>query len=1392
MDEDIMLELLAEYSGNWKDRQYFEHIVREIQKKQHLSQLIQEHNHDPRDQLMLEASKRKTVLEIEKKYQQSVINSTYVFPRKKNIGKAGDGSSVIAVEDATPNDDSYNNSLDVDFYNLKAQNTKKKRQIIKVPQSQEQNGKGAVLSMQSLKANVNNSQQSNESNSLSPISRVQQQQNNQAQTSFSQSKNINLTNSNQYQNKGEGLKQNIQNGQANNNENFLRNIQKEDQDEKINKVQKIALNQSQEKFLQNGNQNQNANQLANSVNSLPLNNNNNQLQQKNVGIISPNKQTTKIGINEAFSPSQIINKQNQLQSNTNTGNKSNANNVQQQQYQKTFLQNQIIKQQQQAILRNSQEDNQAVIKQKNDRNSQHAQRDKESYQGESGAGTRLNTCTNDTEKDPEIISKIQKQVKSQSNSPISKVNGQVQSLNGNYYLSPQQQQLAQQNQNQQQNQNSQGLQIKSNPATQQISVKSQNNFQYNSKNQNLSSIGNGKELLSQNQKLNSNQISQKDLNKHSNLIDSILNRQQQQYSAVNNLMNNHQILNTQESANGNEDSSLSLNQFTQQSAKSQNQYIQGDNDQQQILKQIHNQNLNQNNIYNSKKLYQLNTNVPSNNILQQQQQQQLQQLQNQQNVIHNKQRKLVQQNGIQQNVNQNSGHLPSSLQQQHLNQNASQQNQSPFTSYSQQNIVVQNNSQIQYLPSNEQISSNSNLDQGRTNMIHLSQNQNNQAQYNTNGQVAYLNDNVVSSQNGTDNQQIHTYNQYNEENSLAIDSQRKNSVRSKRSGGPNGIQDDQDQKHLIQNSQQNLQFSQTHSSQYKNKWIDFKKINQQYKGSERVNGGAINQTQLEDHNSAAANYRNTFSSVSPNGHQSTQNNSKKGQSTINNYLSLSSAINNIGNSPSIQQNSTIKNKQGMVSSMTQSNHFLNQAINNSNIGQPSLQKVPSSHLHQNQHSNLASSHLNMQQNLQTQNSQELAAYQIKSGKLGLTENQSIDKNYHTQFINNAKQFHQQQQFLLQQNQAIEENNQNQALNQKNAQRKQINKVNSCKSFEIRDKFNKTATKNNPNNIIINLSNVNGSNNNNYHNLYAQNLNHTTGNHNMSALNNNNNNNNNNNSNINSSTINQNSAQNNLLQSQLFSQQNNNNTQQNKQNLLSSSQNIISYLPTSQSKNTYSAALYQKSQNNILSKQAKNPTENTMSNLFNNIHSNSSNNMLSNSGIVAISGQNGVNSSVNIPRNTSQNANGSTSQSINNLNLNSYLTNHNQNSNTKLAKKIDMYKVFNSTNSNSFSNQKEQQASVKQAKNLGLVLQKIIKNKTLKINEKSNQLNQQIQLASNQIQSNLAQTTNINNNYNNQTAKKQSTPGKKKMSTSGNSQQNNFNNSNIKSPQFSSQLKKNYI
>ncbi|KAL4449877.1 hypothetical protein ABPG74_014996 [Tetrahymena malaccensis] len=1362
MDEDTMLELLAEYSGNWKDRQYYEHIVREIQKKQHLSQLIQEHNHDPRDQLMLEASKRKTVLEIEKKYQQSTINSIYVFPRKKNIGKKADGSSENAVEDATPNDDSYNNSLDVDFYNLKAQNTKKKRQIVKVPQSQEQNGKGAVLSMQSIKANVNNSQQSNESNSLSPISRVQQQQNNQAQTSISQSKSINLANTNSYQNKGEGLKQNIQSGQANNNENFLRNIQKEEQDEKTNKGQKIALNQSQEKFLLNGNQIQNTNSLGNNMNCQPLNNNNNQLSQKNVGVISPNKQNTKVGINEAFSPSQIVNKQNQLQANTNTGSKSNANNVQQQQYQKTFLQNQIIKQQQQAILRNSQEDNQLISKQKNDRNSQHAQRDKESNQGESGAGTRLNTCTNDTEKDPEIISKVQKQVKSQSNSPISKVNGQVQSMNNNYYLSPQQQQ-AQQNQIQQQNQNSQGLQIKSNPATQQISVKSQNNFQYNSKNQNLSSIGNGKELQPQNQKLNSNQISQKDLNKHSNLIDSILNRQQQQYLAVNNLMQNHQILNTQESANGNEDSSLSLNQFTQQSSKSQNQFIQGDNDQQQILKQIHNQNLNQNNIYNSKKLYQLNTNVPANNLQQQQQQQQLQ---NQQNVIHNKQRKLVQQNGVQQTANQNSGHLPSQLQQQH--QNGSQQNQSPFTSYSQQNIVVQNNSQIQYLPSNEQISSNSNLDQGRTNMIHL--NQNNQAQYNTNGQVAYLNDNVVNSQNGTEHQQMHAYNQYNEENSLAMDSQRKNSVRSKRSGGPNGIQEDQDQKHLVQNSQQNLQFSQTHSSQYKNKWIDFKKINQQYKGSERVNGGAINQTQLEDHNSAAANYRNTFSSVSPNGHQSTQSNSKKGQSSINNYLSLSSAINNLGNSPSIQQNSTTKNKQGLVSSMTQSNHFLNQAINNSNLVQPSLQKVPSSHLHQNQQSNLTSSHHNMQQNLQTQNSQELAAYQIKSGKLGLAENQSIDKNYHTQFINNAKQFHQQQQqFLLQQSQAIEENTQNQALNQKNAQRKQINKVNSCKSFEIRDKFNKTATKNNPNNIIINLSNVNGSSSNNYHNFYAQNLNHTTGNHNMSSLNNNNNN-----SNINSSTINQNTAQNNLLQSQLISQQNNNNTQQSKQNLLSSSQNIISYLPSSQSKNTYSAALYQKSQNNILSKQAKNPTENTMSNLFNNIHSNSSNNMLSNSGIVAISGQNGVNSSVNIPRNTSQNANGSTSQ----------------------TKKIDMYKVFNSTNSNSFSNQKEQQASVKQAKNLGLVLQKIIKNKTLKINEKSNQLNQQIQMASNQIQSSLTQGTNNNNNnnYNNQaaTAKKQSTPGKKKMSTSGNSQQHNFNNSNIKSPQFSSQLKKNYI
>ncbi|KAL4499153.1 hypothetical protein ABPG72_017055 [Tetrahymena utriculariae] len=1365
MDEDTMLELLAEYSGNWKDRQYYEHIMREIQKKQHLSQLIQEHNHDPRDQLMLEASKRKTVLEIEKKYQQSTINSIYVFPRKKNIGKVVDGSSENAVESATPNDDSYNNSLDVDFYNLKAQNTKKKRQIVKVPQSQEQNGKGAVLSMQSIKANVNNSQQSNESNSFSPISRVQQQQNNQAQTSISQSKTINLANTNLYLNKGEGLKQNIQSGQGNNNENFIRSIQKEDQDEKTNKVQKIALNQSQEKYLLNDNQNQNANQLANNMNSQPLNSNCNQLQQQNVGIISPNKQNTKVGINEAFSPSQIVNKQNQLQANTNTGSKSNANNVQQQQYQKTFLQNQIIKQQQQAILRNSQEDNQLISKQKNDRNSQHAQRDKESNQGESGAGTRLNTCTNDIEKDPEILSKIQKQVKSQSNSPISKVSGQVQSMNSNYYLSHQQQQQTQQNQIQQQNQNSQGLQIKSNPIKQQISEKSQNNFQQNSKNQNLSSIGNGKELQSQNQKLNSNQISQKDLNKHNNLIDSILNRQQQQYLAVTNLMQNHQILNTLESANGNEDSSLSLNQFNQQSAKSQNQFIQGDNDQQQILKQIHNQNLNQNNIYNSKKLYQLNTNVPANNIQQQQQWQQL--LQNQQNVIHNKQRKLVQQNGIQQTANQNSSHLPSSFQHQHLNQNGSQQNQSPFTSYSQQNIAVQNNSQIQYLPSNEQISSNSNLDQGRTNMIHLNQIQNSQAYFSTNGQVDYLKDNVVNYQNGTDNQQMHAYNQYNEENSMAIDSQRKNSVRSKRSGGPNGIQDDQDQKHLVQNSQQNLQFSQTHSSQYKNKWIDFKKINQQKKGSERVNGVAINQTQLEDHNSAAANYRNTFSSVSPNGHQNTQDNSKKGQSSINNYLSLSSAINNIGNSPSIQQNSTTKNKQGLVSSMAQSNHFLNQAISNSHLVQSSLQKVSSSHLHQNQQPNLASSHLNMQQNLQTQNSQELAAYQIKGGKLGLAENQSIDKNYHTQFINNAKQFHQQQQFLLQQSQAIEESNQNQALNQKNAQRKQINKVNSCKSFEIRDKFNKTATKNNPNNIIINLSNVNGSSSNNYNNFYAQNLNHTTGNHNMSALNNNNNN----NSNINSSTINQNPAQNNLLQSQLISsQQNSNNTQQSKQNLLGSSQNIISYLPSSQSKNTYSAALYQKSQNNILSKQAKNPTENTMSNIFNNIHGNSSNNMLPNSGIVAISGQNGVNSSVNIPRNTSQNANGSTSQ----------------------TKKIDMYKVFNSTNSNSFSNQKEQQASVKQAKNLGLVLQKIIKNKTLKINEKSNQLNQQIQMASNQIQSTLTQATN--NNYNNQTAtaKKQSTPGKKKMSTSVNTQQNNFNNSNIKSPQFSSQLKKNYI
>jgi len=30
MDEDTLLELLAEYSGNWKERQYREHILREI------------------------------------------------------------------------------------------------------------------------------------------------------------------------------------------------------------------------------------------------------------------------------------------------------------------------------------------------------------------------------------------------------------------------------------------------------------------------------------------------------------------------------------------------------------------------------------------------------------------------------------------------------------------------------------------------------------------------------------------------------------------------------------------------------------------------------------------------------------------------------------------------------------------------------------------------------------------------------------------------------------------------------------------------------------------------------------------------------------------------------------------------------------------------------------------------------------------------------------------------------------------------------------------------------------------------------------------------------------------------------------------------------------------
>lgn len=137
MDEDTMLELLAEYSGNWKDRQYYEHIVREIQKKHHLAQLIQEHNHDPRDQLMLEASKRKTVIEIEKKYQQSSINSTYVYPR--NISKNNGNNSTIdkALEDAMPDDDSYNTSLDVDFYNLKAQNSKKKKPITKAGQGNE-------------------------------------------------------------------------------------------------------------------------------------------------------------------------------------------------------------------------------------------------------------------------------------------------------------------------------------------------------------------------------------------------------------------------------------------------------------------------------------------------------------------------------------------------------------------------------------------------------------------------------------------------------------------------------------------------------------------------------------------------------------------------------------------------------------------------------------------------------------------------------------------------------------------------------------------------------------------------------------------------------------------------------------------------------------------------------------------------------------------------------------------------------------------------------------------------------------------------------------------------------------------------------------------------------
>lgn len=57
---------------------------------------------------MLEASKRKTVTEIEKKYLASTINSTYVFPLK------------ASAESNQDEEDSYNNSLDVDFYNLKA------------------------------------------------------------------------------------------------------------------------------------------------------------------------------------------------------------------------------------------------------------------------------------------------------------------------------------------------------------------------------------------------------------------------------------------------------------------------------------------------------------------------------------------------------------------------------------------------------------------------------------------------------------------------------------------------------------------------------------------------------------------------------------------------------------------------------------------------------------------------------------------------------------------------------------------------------------------------------------------------------------------------------------------------------------------------------------------------------------------------------------------------------------------------------------------------------------------------------------------------------------------------------------------------------------------------